>query len=569
MSLKECVENSSRRSGRWVWAVLAAVLALYIFSALRADPIATFGTSGDDALYFSSGKALAAGEGYILPGFPERLRATKYPELYPLLLAGIWKVDPLFPNNVKLAVGLSLAFGCAALIFAFLLLRSWPGMDDWQALGIVVLCGFTYYFLRLSYEVGTEIPFTALLLGSAWLAEHREWGGRGALATGILAGLSVGLRSLGVTTIAGIGLFMLVKRDFKRLTWFLLSATPLALVWLWPALAAAFHPALGSTTSKLTSSGWTQTLCYYSSYACNWRMNISGPGALSAVISKNLKEVVQEPGFFLLDPLATRSGIWSLVVVMLVSAASYVGIIRHTRQDGWHPLFLVYLLCLLVIVPWPYTPERFLASFLPLFFGGLWLEARHIVSLAREHLRSTHSASERITASLLAAGVLALAVTVAVNYADAVPSLVATEASKNQKLLADETGAYAWISQHAPLDANVVAYEDGLLFLYTKRRSVVPIAWDTLGFYDGSAQYAKDDADHLANVARQIRADGWLVTKADFDLTDGIDRRILREREKQLLARAPILYRSADGAVALYDVRRLWSRHAHASEPPN
>lgn len=540
----------------WAWAALVAILMLYVFSALRANPIATFGTSSDDALYFASAKALSTGQGYVLPSFPVRLRATRYPELYPLLLAGIWKLDSRFPRNVNLAVYVTLAFGCAVLVIVFLMLRQWPGMDDWQALAVVCLCGFTYHFLDLSSGIRTEIPFTAAMLGSVWLAERREWGNRAALAAGLLAGLSVGLRSLGAAAIAGIGLFMLTKRDFKRAVWFSLAAAPLTLLWLWPALAAVIHTATVHATSP-GDPGWTQTLCYYTSYGCEWKMNVNSAAALKAVILTNLKQVIQQPGLYLLGPLAMRNTLWSLVAVMLVSAASYVGIVRYVRKSGWQPLVFVYIFYLLVVVPWPWTPERFLLTFLPLFFGGLWLEGKHLAALVVENFRPSHLLGERVMAGVLAASGLALAATAAVNYGHAIPSELANQTIKDEKQLAEERGAYDWIRDHTAPNARIIAYEDGLLSLYTGRRSVIPIMAHTQDFYQDDPSYAKYDATHLADVARHIGASYWLVTEGDFDLTDGIDRAVLRKRQAQLLRGAPVVYQSDDGAVRLFDVSCL------------
>ena len=217
----------NKRSQRpWVWAALGTLLVLYVFSAWRVDPIASFGTSADDALYFSSAKALAKGQGYVLPGFPVHLKATKYPELYSLILAVVWRIDPHFPENVNLAVSLTLVFGCAALIFAFLLLRDWPGLDSWSALAIVSLCGLNGYFLFLSASVRTEIPFTAAMLAAVWFSGRPEAGRRSALVAGVLAGLSVGLRSLGVTVVAGIASAFLLQREYRRCLWFCAAAEP-------------------------------------------------------------------------------------------------------------------------------------------------------------------------------------------------------------------------------------------------------------------------------------------------------------------------------------------------------
>lgn len=558
--MKELRENPSttgRGESCWVWVVLAGILALYVFSALRVHPVATFGTSADDALYFSTAQALAAGKGYIIPGFPGGLQATKYPELYPLLLAGIWKINPHFPDNVKFAVGMTLFFGCAALVLIFLMLRRWPGLDDWQALAVASLCGFSGYFLYLSACVRTEIPFTAVLLAAVLLAERRGAGSGAAFGAGVLASLAVGLRSLGVAAVAGIGLAMLLKREYRRLLWFTVAATPLTLLSLWPALSAILNVSSRATAQPGTS-GWTQTLCYYTSYACGWRMDVGAPATLAAVVLKNLKGVLQGAGMFLLNPLATENTLWSLVLVSLLGIAAYVGVVRLVRKTGWHSLVIVFTFYLLVILPWPYTPERFLLTFLPLLFGGLWLEFRHLAGLIAEHLRPIHSTGERVTAGLLAVAGLTVAALVVMNYTRAVPAEVAGLAASNEEMLAGERGAYDWVRQHAAPGASIIAYEDGLLYLYTGHPSILPIMAHTQDFYLGDRSFAEYDAARLADVASHVGADYWLTTTIDYGLTDELAQNILLKRQHQLLASAPVVYRSEDSEVKVYDVRALF-----------
>jgi hypothetical protein len=572
-----------RRENPWVWATLLAVLALYVFSALRVGPVSNFGIIGDDALYFSSAKALAAGQGYILPSFPVRLKATKYPELYPLLLAGVWKLDPHFPGNINVAVGLTLAFGCLALLFAFLLLRRWRGLGDWQALAIVTLCALTTYFLWLSASVMTDIPFMATMLGAVWLEEgfegnaqttskgrfethpsQRSDEGHGtskqavigsAIGAGLLAGISVGFRSLGMATVAGIGLVLLVRRDYRRTFWFSLAAAPLVALFLWPAFSALVHPSNARLVTDPDASGWTQTLCYYSSYACNWRMNVEGEGMLRAVVLTNLKDIFQQPGLELLTPLVARTSLLALVLVSLVSVGAYAGILRQVRRAGWQPLPLVFLLYLLVVVPWPYPPGRFLVPFLPLFFGGLWVEGRHFVALVTEYLRQGHSAAERTISVALTLGVLLLALTVAANYALAIPAETGGFAAKNRSALVDEREAYEWIRIYAAPNSRVIAYRGGLAYLYTGHPSVPPIAWQTGSSYRNIPRYAERDAKHLADVARHVRAAYWLRTPGDFLFAGRIEHRFLQARQKQLLAGSPVVFESVDGTVRLYDVR--------------
>ncbi len=582
-SRKKNAPQNGKRASRGVWLGLCAILTLYVWSAWRIGPVSNFGVWNDDALYFSSAKALSEGRGYIWPSFPFHFRATEYPELYPLILSAIWKLDPHFPQNVTLAAGLTLAFGCAALVFVFLLFRQWPGLGDWGALGVVGLCALTGYFLWLSVSVMSDIPFMASLLGAIWLAESGSCGyapngkssgvpkraaGMGSrplamLCAGGLAGLSIGFRTLGAAVVAGMGLTLLMRREYRQLVWFSLAAAPVSLLMIWPQLAALLYPSLAVPVAGPGSSGWSRTLCYFTSYACIWRLNSSGPGAQIAMASVNLKGAIEQPGLYILTPLAVGRRIGDLVLVGLLSAAAYVGISRQAVGFGKRPLAVLPLtlfLYLLVTVPYAGTPERYLVPFLPLFLAGVWVEGKRLLHLALEKLKSGPAFAERVLAGALVLSCLALVATVAVNYALSIPSGVAEIAIRNRRLLADQTGAFSWIRDHASPKARIVADLYGRTYLYTGRPTVLAEETRMQAFYLNDPRYAEGDAAHLADVARHINADYWLVGPYDFLFESHAGTAILRAREKQLLAGSPVVFQSADGAVRLYDVRCLFAK---------
>jgi hypothetical protein len=562
--------------------LLGAVLILYVYCAWRVGPVSNFGVEGDDAVYFASAKALASGQGYILPSFPVRLSATRYPELYPLLLAGIWKLDPRFPSNVNWAVAVTLAFGCAALLFAFLLLRGWPGFSEWDALGVVALCAFSAQFLDLSASVLTDVPFMALLLGAIWMAErsarmatlqpsgdgsethtHKfriaapgasDWAVMGA---GALAGVSVGFRTLGAAIVAGIGLVLLMRRSYRKLLWFSLAAAPIAVVMVWPQLVALAHPKAMPLPISEGGNGWTQTLCYYTSYACELRMDISGPAALWAVVRTNLWRVFEEPGLYLLFPLGVSQTFLSTMLIAVVSAVGWVGMVRYARRAVRKILPVVFILYLFVIVPWPYTPDRFLVPFLPFLFGGLWLEGRHIASLVRKTVRESHRFSEKAIAVGMATAALVIAAVAGVNYVYSIPSAIAGLARGHQSQLAAERGAYAWIRKHTAPDARIISGRAELVYLYADRRSIPAIIGSTQSFYEDEPAFANQDLAHFADVARTVGASYWLALDWDFALDSGKDRSFLEQKQNEALAGAPVVYDGAGGAARIFDVRCL------------
>ena len=78
------------------------------------------GVYHDDGIYVITAKALAQGAGYRLINLPNSPLQTKYPILYPALLAIIWKIWPSFPKNLVAMQGVSLCAGAASVALSYL-----------------------------------------------------------------------------------------------------------------------------------------------------------------------------------------------------------------------------------------------------------------------------------------------------------------------------------------------------------------------------------------------------------------------------------------------------------------
>ena len=65
----------------------------------------------DDGIYVATAKSIAEGTGYRLINLPSSPLQTKYPFLYPAILAIIWKINPNFPDNLTVMQIGSAAFG--------------------------------------------------------------------------------------------------------------------------------------------------------------------------------------------------------------------------------------------------------------------------------------------------------------------------------------------------------------------------------------------------------------------------------------------------------------------------
>jgi hypothetical protein len=546
-----------------------AILVLYLLTIIWLRPAANFGAIQDDAIYFASAKAIAAGQGYILPSFPGTLAHLKYPEFYPWLLSWIWRIDPAFPRNLSPAIALTLVLGCWFLVAGYFLARRTFDLAAGWLLAVTAACAFNFFSLVLSGSVLSDFPFAALAL-TALVAADRSFGS-GTPATswwwmaaaGALAGLSVGMRTVGVMVAAGILLFAALRRRWRQAGVFCLFAGAFSLPWLLPVLlrtlSAHSNLATGAPAASglPASAGWTQTVAFYTSYFGQWRQFVPTWHVQAEVIGKNLLSVLEDPGIFLLLPLANRSGLISVLAGSALALAAWSGILLAGRRLGWRLVHLAFLFYLAMVLPWPFPPHRFLVPFLPLLMGGVAVTVREAAGWVAAAIRAGSPIDKRAGAAGLGAALVAVGALAAINLGYAVPWQLAQLMRSQRSLLGQKTESYRWIREHTPAGARFIAYDDVLLYLYTGRQAVRPIACSSAASYANDPSYAERDADHLADVSRHVAANYWVVTTADFATELGPDERILQARERRLLGSLPLVFSSDDGRVRIYDLARF------------
>src|ERR1700736_6254540 len=81
--------------------MLAATPSAYLAWHWRAMP--QLGFYHDDAIFWIGAKSIAQGHGYKILSIPGQPFQTKYPPLFPALLALAWKWNPSFPANLPIA----------------------------------------------------------------------------------------------------------------------------------------------------------------------------------------------------------------------------------------------------------------------------------------------------------------------------------------------------------------------------------------------------------------------------------------------------------------------------------
>jgi hypothetical protein len=367
---------------------------------------------------------------------------------------------------------------------------------------------------------------------------------------GALAGLSAGIRTLGLALVAGICCALLSNKSYRAAAVFAASAGLGLLLLLSPTHLHQGAPLRLDTTGE---AGWNQVVAYYTSYTqFQWKMGIPSLGALIHLIRLNLFVLLASPGTIV---FGTFGAIWNFTATLL-SFPMWIGVLRQWRHSEWKPVLLSLVFYFSVISVWPYPqPERFLLPFLPVLIAGLWMEARRIGAGVLTRLRFGTRTCQRMGSAVVViiAGVL-LAVG-AWNCLVRDPRAYQLSAAALADGLQEREQAYRWIQEHTKPDDRVAAWKDAVLFLSTGRQSLRPVAPLPQDFYLDDANSEKQDLAHLCDAPRHAGVRYWMTTTEDFNLEP--HREALLARMKEVSAALPVVFRSAQGDVEIHDASCL------------
>src|SRR5579885_3442878 len=370
---------------RW-W--LAGAMAAFVSLAWWLNPARTFGTLQDDAIYFASARAIARGQGYMLPSFPGGLHRLKYPPVFPWLLSWVWRLRPEFPANLVLAHAVALALAVAFLLACERAARRMFGLSGPAAALVLLLCACNLVTLYTSTHILSDPGFGALLLLAAMLADNaleRTPSVGWAAVAGAVAGLSVGMRTIGVAVVVGVVLHLLLGRRWKASAVAALTGAAASLPWLWPLLTDLLHPPASRASVPV---GWQHTLSFYASYTRDWSTSLPN---------------------------------WTLTWILFR---------RHGRK-ALHAIFAIYAA---ILVMWPYPPLRMLLPMEVLWFAGL-VQILRLLWVERLPAPASHKRSARGSKVLLQALTVAMLAPVAVNLCWSVPATIHREVQVEAALL--------------------------------------------------------------------------------------------------------------------------------------
>lgn len=504
-----------------VLAVLLLALAPAAHLAWVARDMPHFGHLHDDSIYFVCAKSIAEGRGYRILSLPAEPFQTKYPPLWPLMLAGIWKLDPHFPENLPWAM----ALGCVMLPAFVALAWRWfrrHGFDARVSTALCAMIAISPCAVVISAGVMCDLVFSVALLAAILAVESAGSGTLRALAAGALAAIAYLIKTAALPLAIAGPLWLALRKKYR--------AAALMFGAMLPAIAAwtLWSRAHMSRAQDLVTLYYTNYLGYQV-YNVTWH-------DLPLFMWKNLDGVFCGIAELLIFDVAKSP--WGTCFARFLGIVVIAGTVRFARRRGITPYHWFALGYTAILLVWHFPPNnRFLLPLFPLLLAGFATELTNLASVIRTEWpqgRANKFVVVAISAAL--AGILYIGI---VWNLRAFTQELPTAISQHRTILASNRKAFAWIAQNAPT-GNFYAYDDPVFYLYTGRHAAsLPVV--PLPFYREDRESILRPFRSMPAFAHEQHLDYALFTAADFhrDLgqseRDEVRRILANERALQLM----------------------------------
>jgi hypothetical protein len=527
--------SRSAVAGAVVFLLMLAPSAWFAFQ-YRAMP--QLGLHHDDSLYWVAAKALASGEGYRIASLPSQPFQTKYPPLFSLMLAGVWKISPEFPRNLTLAAGLMWLLLPVYILMLRAVFRQFGFGDgiSWVLCAVVALNAMT---IVLGITLMTEIPFSILLLSVMLLVDRDRPLSTGAtLAYGLLAGTAYLLRSAALPMLLTVPLGFWLRGRPRLAIPFVIGMLPAVVGWqTW----VHFHQ---SSARDLVTMYYTNYLGYHLQHVRLSDMPILLWTNLDGYFTGIGQLLMFNPG----------GGYFFKQLERILAIAAILGMIRLARRTRRFQFVLYAGALSLTLLAWHYSPNaRFVYAMFPLYVMGIATEIGHIGELVRSSYRDPKR-SNRVAAVVIGGAVGCCLLSFCWFTWDGLKTFLPGVMDFRKQTLDRDLATYAWIRGHTKPDETFLAYDDVLLYLYTGRHAVNrPVPPEFL-FRENTDRDIESYLLETPQFLRESRIDYVMLTETDYS-------RDLRENAMKTLKRAveqsPDLELTYEGPrTGIYKIKR-------------
>jgi hypothetical protein len=352
-SVPMAMDNGKRRL---LWFMLAyLVLSIFLF-----DPKLFIG--GDNIRYIVLAESISSGKGYRDLTKPDEPQYTLYPPGFSLLLV---PVIALFGPNVLLLKIIPLLCGLGAFLFFCLLAQE---IFDRRSIYPILAALSLPILINNNHWILSEMPFICFSLGGLYF--FQKYLGKKTTVNLVLFTVfsvyAVLIRSAGITLVAALALYLLVKRDFRALLILLAVFIPIMVLW----------------TLRNSSIPGMNTYDY-------WFLKKNPYVDESPRIG--LGDFFKRLGFnlnfytFTIFPSVIFSAFQAPFLLticgVILTAAVITGIVIRIKNFNYLDWYLIFSLVIVLTWSETWSSERFLLPILSVlvfyvFFGFYWLDRR-------------------------------------------------------------------------------------------------------------------------------------------------------------------------------------------------
>jgi hypothetical protein len=413
-----------------------------------------FGLYHDDGVYLVTAKSLAEHGTYSIESLPHPILQTKYPILYPLVLAFLLKLSSSIPANLWLLKLSSLGF---AIIWFYLIYRfisrRYSRMLSFMALAFII---GSPWILYMAVSLLPDLLFAALCLACAMMLDKSSqhiYARREVLIAALLASAAFLVNAKGITIIIAAILFFIIQRKWKLLILFGCVVGGAYLPWL--------------VWQHIIPAPVDEILRYYSkfSYPAGHILGNYSVGQSVHVFAMNLLYA----GVGFIDLIGINFSNTTILIVFFLGVA-YLAVTgfwlsirsRITVVDLW---FVVHVGMLLL---WVWPPGRYLIPLLPIFLSYVGISASNLAKRCSQILRP----------KLVVIGVTlgCLALTYSSTYQSVAfaweKGSVAITSGRDPEDWQAIKPLCAWIRQNTSSKAIIATNLDPLVYLLTGRKSI-------------------------------------------------------------------------------------------------
>ncbi|MDX2152426.1 MAG: hypothetical protein SFV54_16930 [Bryobacteraceae bacterium] len=512
----------------WIAPLLLAALA-----AVCALPLSFAGGFHDDGVYLATARALAEGRGYVIGSLPGEFPQTKYPVLFPGLLAALWKIWPAFPDNLAL-LRLVPLLSTAGWLLALWRLVGAGYQRPLDARWLITVTACAPLVIEVSGMPLSEPLYafvSALALLALQKASDNAGGYRHVALSALLCAAAYHTRTIGVSLLPCA---LLALPPWKR------PRQTLLFVSLWIALCA---PWIG--WQSLHPAPADPVLAYYTNKPyLTWALNGAGWESVLQTAAMNVAGAAIAPLTFWELPK-------NLVVIWLSAIGAGLSLFGLFTQLGRRErLAAVWVLATLAIaLLWPWPPQRFLLPVLP-FAVLAAADSAPVQRLAR-----TRWAGPAVVALLISWGLAVSAANAGRSLQEGVPFGPFGMADVPWR---DHEEAYRWIRTATPPAARLAGNIDPNYWLYAERRAVRAFAVDPRKlFYSPDAPAgALGPSEALLRLLHCMAIDYLVLEKTQlFSEIEPFEQQLaeVSRRRPGLLSAA---FASKGGRILIYRVDR-------------